>query len=196
MIIDFQHSFKDYDEILNFYGIWNYSCPKCGARHSLVRHGTYERSIILWEKGCLSETKGKILRLQCSSCEGTHAVLTMDTIPFFLYSMAAFLSLVELCLAPDGSVPKTEKQTGVSIQLLYRFLVIFNEYRERLSILLRQESLWDASANPLPREISAILSAQPPPRIESAFLQTFRAPMFLRRRSTVSYPLRFGTAEA
>ncbi len=24
MIIDFTHSFKDYDEILNFYGVWGY----------------------------------------------------------------------------------------------------------------------------------------------------------------------------
>jgi len=160
------------------------------------RHGTYERNIIFWEEGCLTETRGKILRLQCSSCEGTHAVLTMDIIPFFIYSMAAFMSLIELCLDPDGSVPKTEEQTGVPCQLLYRFLLIFNEYRDRLSVLLRQESLWDASANPLPSEISDILSAQPPPKIESAFFRTFRAPLFLHRRSTVSYPLRFGTAEA
>ncbi len=27
MIIDFRHSFKDYDVILNFYGAWNYECP-------------------------------------------------------------------------------------------------------------------------------------------------------------------------
>lgn len=148
------------------------------------------------EEGCLSETRGKILRLQCSSCESTHAILTMDIIPFFIYSMAAFQALIELCLGLDGSVPKTEEQTGVSYQLLYRFLMIFNEYREKLSILLRQESLWDSSANPLPREVLAILSAQPPPKIETAFFRTFRTPLFLHRRSTVSYPLRFGTAEA
>ena len=34
MILDFTHSFKDYDEILNFYGVWNYECPnpECQAK--------------------------------------------------------------------------------------------------------------------------------------------------------------------
>lgn len=84
MIFDFEHSFKDYYEILNFYGIWDCSCPVCGASRSMHRHGKYHRNLILWEDGQLLETCGEILRLQCRSCRSTHAVLTMDMIPFFL----------------------------------------------------------------------------------------------------------------
>lgn len=193
MILDFGHSFKNYDEILYFYGIWNCSCPKCGARRSMHRHGKYQRNLILWEDGQLLETGGEILRLKCSSCGSTHAILTMDMIPFFSYSLPAFLALIGLCLEPDGSVPKTERETGVSYQLLYRMLLIFHEYREKLALLLRRESLWDASAIPLLGKLFSLLGHKPPPWMQSSFFMAYRSPAFLHRRSTGTFPLSFGT---
>ena len=103
MIIDFAHSFKDYDEILSFYGVWDYECPnpECRAKqHPMRRHARYERSLVLWDAdaGRLKEERMEILRLKCCSCGSTHAVLTMDIIPFFAYSIQAFLVLVSLCI--------------------------------------------------------------------------------------------------
>lgn len=193
MIIDFGHSFKDYDEILYFYGIWDCSCPKCGARRSMHRHGKYHRNLILWEDRRLLEIGGEILRLKCSSCGSTHAVLTLDMVPFFSYSLSAFLALIGSCLKPDGSVPKTGQETGVSYQILYRMLLIFREYRERLTLLFRRESLWDAPASPLFRQILLLLGHKPPPWMQSAFFRAYRSPVFLHRRITGAFPLFFGT---
>ena len=194
MIIDFEHSFKNYDEILNFYGIWNCSCPRCGAGHSMHRHGKYRRNLICWKDGQLLETSGDILRLQCGSCGCTHAVLTMDMIPFFSYSLPAFLPLITLCMQPGGSVLKTEQYAGVSYQLLYRMLMIFHDYHERLTLLLRREGLWEASTHPFPRKLLLLLGQQPPPWMQSAFFQAFRSPVFLHRRITGTFPLSFGTS--
>lgn len=191
MIIDFGHSFKDYDEILNFRGIWDCSCPKCGAGHSMHRHGKYSRHLICWEEGRLLETDGEILRLKCSSCHSTHAVLTMDIIPFFSYSLPAFLALLGLCLQPDGSVPKTERKTGVSYQMLYRMFFIFREYHERLMLLLRRESLWNAAGHPLLRQLLPLLWQKSPPWMQSAFFRAYRSPVFLHRRTTDTFPLYF-----
>lgn len=138
------------------------------------------------------ETSGEILRLQCSSCRSTHAVLTMDMIPFFSYSLPAFLTLIGLCLQPDGSVPKTERETGVSYQLLYRMLLIFHEYRERLSLLLRREGLWESSASPLLRQLLPLLGHKSPPWMQSAFFHAYLSPVFLHRRITGASPLFFG----
>lgn len=164
--------------------------------HSLHRHGRYERGLILWdEENCrLEEGRMKILRLKCSSCGTTHAVLTMDMIPFFVYSIQAFLALTAMCMEPEGSVLRTEKKTGVSYQLLYRFLLIFHEYRERLSLFLRLEVLWDSPTQPLDRQLLPLLKAQPPPWPSSRFFEIFHVPLFLHRRSTASYPLVFGAA--
>ncbi len=157
------------------------------------RHGKYQRNLILWEDGQLLETGSEILRLKCNSCGSTHAILTMDMIPFFSYSLPAFLALIGLCLEPDGSVLKTERKTGISYQLLYRLLLIFHGYRERLALLLRRESLWGASASPLLRQLLSLLGHKPPPWMQSSFFMAYRSPVFLHRRSTGAFPLSFGT---
>ncbi len=201
MINDFRHSFKDYDEILNYYGVWDYECPnsECGAKnHPMRRHATYGRELVVWdtETGCLREKRMEILRLECSSCGKTHAVLTMDMIPFFSYSVYAVPALVTMCLEPDGSVLRTEEKTGVSYQLLYRFFQIFHEYTQSLMLFLRLEALWDSPGQPLDSQIVPLLKAQPPPWPGSRFFRHFRTPLFLHRRSTVAYPLVFGAAFA
>lgn len=201
MIIDFGHSFKDYDEILNFYGIWDYECPnpKCRAKHHpMRRHARYERGLILWDTDacCLKEERMEILRLKCCSCGSTHAVLTMDIIPFFSYSIQSFLALVSLCMATEGSVPGAEEKTGVSYQLLYRFLQIFHDYARELILLLKREALWDSEHSPLDRQLLPLLYGKSPPWPQSSFFYRFRTPLFLHRRNTASYPLRFGAALA
>lgn len=199
MIIDFRHSFKDYDDILNFYGIWDYECPNpaCGAKsHPMRRHATYERGLVSWDpETCgLKEEQVTILRLRCYFCGTTHAVLTGDMVPFLLYSIKAFLFLVCLCMEPEGSVLKTEEKTGVSYQLLYRFLRLFHDYAERLSLFLRLLGMWDGPSQPLDSQLLPILKGQPPPWPSSRFFSCFQIPLFLNRRSTVSYPLLFGAA--
>ena len=197
MIIDFRYSFKDYDAILNFYGVWDYECPnpECGAKsHPMRRHAKYERSLILWnpETCTLKEAQMTVLRLKCFFCGTTHAVLTGDMIPFFVYSINAFRALIYLCLEPEGSVLETEEKTGVSFQLLYRFLQIFYEYTSQLALLLRLEGMWDREPQPLNSQLLPLLKAQPPPWPGSRFFARFRIPLFLNRHSSVSYPLLFG----
>ena len=199
MILDFTHSFKDYHEILDFYGVWDYECPnpECGAKqHPMRRHARYGRSLVMWDAdaGRLKEERMEILRLKCCSCGSTHAVLTMDVIPFFAYSIQAFLALVSLCMAEKSSVPQTGEKADVSCQLLYRFLLIFHEYAEKLMLFLRMETLWEGERNPLESQILPLLLGKSPPWPQSCFFQKFRSPIFLHRKSTVSYPLRFGSA--
>lgn len=197
MIIDFTHSFKDYDEILNFYGIWGYECPnpECRAKqHPMRRHARYGRSLVLWDADAcrIKEERMDILRLKCIGCGTTHAILTMDIIPFFSYSIQAFLVLLSLCM--EGSVPRTEEKTGVSIQLLYRFLKIFREYSGRIMLFLRQEGLRKEEGKLLYRRMLPLLCGKSPPWPQSSFFRRERTPLFLHRRNTVSYPLRFSAA--
>ncbi len=199
MIIDFNHSIKDYDEILNFYGIWDYECPNPGCRskqHPMRRHAKYGRILVLWDpdSGTLKDEQMEVLRLKCCSCGTTHAVLPMDAIPFFSYSIQAFLALAALCMGTGCSVPKTEKKTGVSCQLLYRFVLIFHKFARQLVIFLRMEGMWDGTPQPSDRQIIPLLYEKPPPWPQSSFFHRFRIPLFLHRRDTVSYPLRFGAA--
>ena len=136
----------------------------------------------------------EILRLKCCSCGSTHAVLTRDIIPFFAYSIQAVLALLSLCMAEKSSVPRTGEKTGVSCQLLYRFLLIFHEATGKLMLLLRLETLWEGGRKPPEGRLLSMLYAKSPPWPQSCFFQKFRSPLFLHRKSTISYPLRFGAA--
>lgn len=158
------------------------------------RHATYERGMVWWNpETCeLKEERVTLLRLKCRFCGTTHAVLTGDMIPFLIYSIQAFLFLVCLCMEPEGSVLKTEEKTGVSYQLLYRFLKIFHEYAMRLSLLLRLLGMWDEPSQPLNSQLLPLLKEQPPPFPSPEFFAYFRIPLFLNRRSSVFYPLLFG----
>ena len=186
---------EDYNKILDFYGIWNYTCPKCGAKHRFHRHARYPRYLTLWDEGALKEERLDILRLQCNSCKITHSILTMDMIPFCIYSIQAFLALVRECVSEEGSVLKTERNTGVSFQFLYRFLAIFQEYRERLIIFLRTTLFWTDAPNPFPGWVSEALLMHPPPWPQAQYFKANASPLFLHRHNTVSYPLVFGNCQ-
>ena len=116
----------------------------------------------------------------------------MDMIPFFSYSIQAFLALLSLCM--EGSVPQTEEKTGVSIQLLYRFLEIFQECSGKIMLFLRQEGLWKEEGKLLYRRLFPLLCAKSPPWPQSSFFRRERTPLFLHRKNTVFYPLRFSAA--
>lgn len=162
----------------------------------MSRHGKYERNLIVWEPdSCqLKDERMEILRLKCRSCGATHAVLTMDIIPFFVYSIQAFLMLISLCMKPEGSVLQTEQETGVSYQVLYRFVLLFHEYAGKLALFLRREGLWEASRHPSGRQMLPLLSVKPPPWLQSGVFRQERSPLFLHRRSTAACPLLFGAA--
>ena len=85
MIINFYINCKDYEEeILINYSFHNYKCPKCGNKHSWNRHGSYERNIVLINDNTFIDSKMNILRLKCTSCKSTHAVLPGDVIPYYI----------------------------------------------------------------------------------------------------------------
>ncbi len=162
----------------------------------MSRHGKYERNLIIWDPdSCqLKDERMEVLRLKCRSCGSTHAVLTMDIIPFFVYSIQAFLNLISLCMKPEGSVLQTERETGVSYQVLYRFLLIFHGYAKKLALFLRREGLWEAFGHPLGRQMLPLLFVKPPPWLQSGVFRQERVPLFLHRRTTAAYPLLFGAA--
>lgn len=196
MIIDFSHSCKDYDEILNHYGQWEYICSGCDSKHSLHRHGKYGKTIVLLEENVLSEKRMEILRLKCSSCGKTHAILTSDMIPFFSYSLPAFLNLVCMCSkTTGGSVLKTEKSTGVSYQLLYRFIGIFLDYARRIILLIRKNTYSeDVPEQMLHEQLPELLAKRPPPQLWEDFFHENGIPVFLRRFNAASMPLSFCTS--
>lgn len=189
MIIDFRYTFKTYsDNILDFYGIWNYECPICHSHHRWKRHGTYPRFLIFPQDGLFREESMDILRLLCTSCGHTHAIFPTDVIPYCVYSVSAILKVCLACLIEKQPVLSLASLHGLCYQMIYAVLRLLRLYLDRICLLLRSLSLWAAAWNPSPAEALAFLD----PSFCASFAIHFRSPVFLKRRSTGTYPLHFG----
>lgn len=107
MIIDFDVCCNCYrEEILNFFGFWKYCCPACGARKSFTRHATYERNICYMKNNECVGMRITVLRLLCSSCGTTHAILPSGTIPFCYYPISCVIYFLSEFLIEKNSIPK------------------------------------------------------------------------------------------
>jgi len=189
MIIDFRYTFKTYsDNILDFYGIWNYECPICHSHHRWERHGIYSRFLILPADGLFREELMDILRLRCTSCGHTHAILPADVIPYCIYSVSAILSVCIAYLIEHQPVLEFASLNGLCYQVVYAMLRLLKLYLDRVCLLLRNLRLWAAAPNPSPAESLAFFV----PSFCASFAFHFRSPVFLKRRSTGTYPLHFG----
>ncbi len=124
MIIDFTVNFNDYnDKILKNYNIINYTCPKCGAKHSLTRHGCYERNVLLIDElGNIEDKRMVVLRVKCSSCKTTHAILPNDIIPYCIYSFSFILKVLAAYYSEQHKVEEICSNFCICFQVLYMFI--------------------------------------------------------------------------
>lgn len=195
MIIDFDTSYKDYNEnILSFYGIWNYKCPCCHASGSLNRHGTYHRYLLvlttsLSDTYLLEELRLEILRLRCSSCGHTHAVLPAECIPF---TGTSVYLLITVCshFYQKQSVTSTASNFQISWQFLYLLISRLQLFQERLELLMRELNAWNQKDH-ITASIAIQFFAKNLVNNCWLFFARYASPFGIRRKSTNSYPLVF-----
>jgi hypothetical protein len=190
MIIDFSLSFKDYEEnILNFRGVWPYSCPTCSAGR-WNRHGSYSRHFIILYDEILKEEKLLILRLLCCSCNRTHAILPSETIPWGIYSICTLLKVLETFLETK-SITKTCAKYNLSWQCIYWFNQRLLAYIDSLELLFREQGLWLPIQKPSSIEALSILRRNI--FLQESFFRSFKKLLFLTRKRTRAYFYFIGT---
>jgi transposase-like protein len=140
MIIDYKVNYNNYSEnILNNNKFFNYECPKCGNKHSWNRHGSYNRNLTIVENNSFIDTIIIILRLKCTSCNSTHAILPSNVIPYHIYSFSSTIKILLEHYEENLSVLSIAKKYNISFQLIYFILNIYisfiNEYIYTLRIL-------------------------------------------------------------
>lgn len=80
---------ESYDNLTGHLQIHSIRCT-CGCRGSMIRHGFYRRTF----KSTAGTVKLKILRLKCSSCGITHAVLPVMVVPWSQVSLDCQLTML------------------------------------------------------------------------------------------------------
>lgn len=139
MINDLNVNINNYiEKIINNYPIFLYVCPKCGAKHSFIRYGYYQRYVCFFnEKFDICELRCTILRLRCKSCLSTHAVLPANIIPYKIYDRPLILHILTLHFVFEKSVLTISQKYNISYQQLYKFIEIFKSFLNSLYFVLR-----------------------------------------------------------
>ncbi len=160
MIIDFTVNFNNYDDrILKNYSIIIYTCPKCGAKHSLTRHGCYERNVFLIDEfDNIQDRKMLILRVKCSSCRSTHAILPNDIIPYCIYSFSFILKVLTAYYSKQHKVKEISSNFSISFQVIYVFISKLSSFLNSCKSVLR--SLSSSMASTLNAIVASIANYQ------------------------------------
>lgn len=139
MIIDFTSNFNNYNnKVLNNYNVFQYTCPKCGAKHCFTRHGCYERSICFIDNnGGIKESRLDILRLKCGSCGSTHAIFPCDIIPYCFYSCSFILRALTDYFQRERKLLDICIFYNISFQVLYQFISRLLTFADSCKIALR-----------------------------------------------------------
>jgi len=188
-----------------------YCClnPDCRSK-KFYRHGTYDRYFISlsidpfaneskeneWTLSCLDGIQTQlctILRLKCTGCGQTHAILPEDIVPFHQMSLLLqLLTLVQIFKNDDKSSTQRAKlhQTDLlSWAFLRALFLTYQNYHSKMMHTLRINNIYTVAEMPSDEQLLKIYIASDPPA-RSLFRAVFLKQLFMTRRNTGSYPIR------
>ena len=220
MIIRSGIQIKDYQQNIldNKYGFHGgeasrgmFRCPNPDCRcDRFYRHGTYERYFISAASDfklddipasddtltCLDGIQTQlltILRVKCTGCGQTHAILPEDIVPFHPFSLLLLLTiLVQICKTDnDNSSGKRElHQTKfLSWSFLHTLLLVYQLYYTKMLHALRIKGIYTRPENPSDRILLGFYITEKA-NAKFHFREIFSSQLFLTRQNTVSYPIR------
>ena len=125
-----EEKIKKYEETSNIMG---FVCPYCGGKESTY-YGNYRRNVIeINEKRV--ETTIKIKRLKCRECGKTHAVIPTFLIPYKQHTVETVNEVLKEKIVEEKTSREIEESTGVTRQLLRKWLKELEEMKGKLEIL-------------------------------------------------------------
>lgn len=139
MITDLNVNCNTYNEkVVNNYSIIKYICPKCGAKHSLIKHCYYKRYCCFLDNNLkICEKQITILRVLCKGCSSTHAILPNNIIPYGTYDNLSIIHFLTEYFVYKQSVLSISQKYGIDYRTLYQFISKFMRFLYSLYIFLR-----------------------------------------------------------
>ena len=159
MITDYRYSHTTYSELTKE-DLFEYDCPKCGAKHSTKYYSHYERHVISLDTGVLAsimEAEGKIAteefpdipggpfsdtlldvyRVKCASCNATHAILPGDVVPYRQFGLLTMFAIVKVMYNREHSIEETAKHMQLSWQFMLALLNQWTSHLSAMALLMR-----------------------------------------------------------
>lgn len=134
-------SIQLFHEYMLSYSWEDETCPWCGSKGNCVSHGSYMRSMADLTYGKTAYGEICVLRLRCTSCGHTHAILPDVIIPYSVYGLFFILRVLAEYFLRLHTVEKLCSRFGVSVSMLYRFRDLFLSHKQQwLGMLVSAET--------------------------------------------------------
>ena len=180
MIIDFSKICNTYDK--SSYKKEYFSetpCPKCPARGDFILYGSYKRHVLYLVENQIYYKHIDLKRVQCNSCESTHAVMPGDIIPYKLLSLCVVIFILNTCLiTKDTPVLKVAEQMAISFQCIYSCLQAFLLYKNKIHQFFKETSPADTQPETNQKSVMALIK-KPYLKFQSFFTEHNRRPCFM-----------------
>ena len=108
----------------------NETCPWCGSNASCVFHDTYTRSMTDFMHGKTIYGEACVIRLRCTSCGHTHAILPDVIIPYSVYGLFFILRVLAEYFLHLRTVEGLCARFGISVSMLYRWRGLFLSHKQ------------------------------------------------------------------
>lgn len=125
-----EEKIRKYEETNNIMG---FVCPHCGGKESTY-YGNYRRNVIEINEERV-ETTINIKRLKCSGCGKTHAVIPTFLIPYKQHTVETVNEILKEKIVDEKTSREIEEETGVTRQLLRKWLKELEEIKGKLEII-------------------------------------------------------------
>ncbi len=135
MILDKHIKSKDYNG--KNIDVSIYKCPKCKAKGTMKYHACYKRFINSFLTDSFSNSRLTILRVKCTSCDSTHAILPGDLIPYKQFNYSSFMIVLKKYFLNRESGYELSKKYNVSYQTIYSFIKTFLAFKDDVFVTLR-----------------------------------------------------------
>lgn len=104
------------------------SCPACGARGMCKAFASYERGVMDIADGKPVFRRVRIIRVRCSSCGHTHAIMPDCLVPYRQYSLRFILYILRIYFTHALTISRIYDAYGITHTVLYDWVSVFGRH--------------------------------------------------------------------
>ena len=114
-----------FDQAVGSMNLSDQTCPYCVSKGCLIPHDSYSRYMITLKNNRSETMILRVLRVKCTSCGHTHALLPEMLIPYSSYSLRFILTVLENYFLHIHPVEVICETYQISHSTLYAFRSLF-----------------------------------------------------------------------
>lgn len=106
------------------------TCPFCSSKGNCHIHAYYRRKIGAYKDGVVVWEKVTVMRVRCSSCGHTHAVLPDVIIPYNRYGLLFILKVLASHFSGQLCAEKICERFSISRNTFFKWLSLWHKHKD------------------------------------------------------------------